>query len=533
MRKLSLSSLLLLLMLSSCRKNDNAINKTFLLTGLINSADSIIPADLLIPADSVKLNPYGYAPLSALVNFTSPVAGKTVIIVKGKNGLPSDVEHVFADTGVFHSVPVIGLYANYTNTVDIRLINNSGDTLAKTTINIQTGALPANLPVSIVADVLPTAQAEKGMNLVSNFSEIGLPESLIPLMVDNYGDIRWLLDYTSHPDLKNLLYDCGIKRLRNGNFYFGDISTDKIYEVDLFGQIVNTFDLSAAGYTFHHDIDEKPDGNFIVSVTKAGSVHQNGASTIEDYIVEINRQTGNIKTTWDLKQSLDEYRTALTDDSNDWIHVNSVLYDSTDNTIIVSGRVQGVAKLTFDNKVKWILSAHKGWGTNERGEDLNQFLLTPLDAAGNRITDTAVLQGSANHPDFEWSWYQHSTVAMPNGDYMVFDNGTVRNYNNDAPKYSRAVEYKVDPVNMTIQQKWQYGKEGGLETYSAIVSKVQYLPKTDHVLFCPGYHVKNTNGQGGKIVEVDYTTRQVVSQLSISAANNWGFHRAERMSVYP
>lgn len=524
MRKLFLSSVLLILILGGCRKNDYVLNND------ATAAEMIIPADLVIPADSVKLNPYGYAPLSALINFSSPVSGKTVIIVKGKNGPASDIEHVFADTGLLHSVAVIGLYASYANTVDIRLINNSGDTLAKTTINIQTGALPANLPTSIVADVLPAGQVEKGMNLVSNFSA-GDPQ--IPLLVDSYGDIRWLLDYTTHPYLNKLSYDCGIRRLRNGNFYFGDVSTDKIYEVDLLGRIINTWDVGSKGYEFEHDISEKPDGNFIITVSKNGSAHPNGSATEEDYVVEMDRETGNIKTEWDLKVSLDENRTALADDANDWMHTNSVMYDSTDNTIIVSGRQQGVAKLTFDNKVKWILAAHKGWGTNERGEDLNQFLLTPLDAAGNRITDTAVLQGYANHPDFEWSWYQHSAIALPDGDYMVFDNGTIRNYNNDAPKYSRAVEYKIDPVNMTIQQKWQYGKERGLETYSAIVSKVQYLPGTNHILFCPGYQVVNTNGQGGKIVEVDYATKQVVSQLSFSAANSWGFHRAERISVYP
>ncbi len=42
---------------------------------------------------------------------------------------------------------------------------------------------------------------------------------------------------------------------------------------------------------------------------------------------------------------------------------------------------------------------------------------------------------------------------------------------------------------MTIQQKWQYGKERGLETFSAIVSSVQYLPATNHVLFSPGFQV--------------------------------------------
>ncbi len=143
------------------------------------------------------------------------------------------------------------------------------------------------------------------------------------------------------------------------------------------------------------------------------------------------------------------------------------------------------------------------------------------------------MDGSVNHPDFEWCWYQHSVIAIPNGDYMLVDNGSVRNYDPSAARYSRAVEYKIDPVNMTIQQKWQYGKERGLETYSYIVSGVQYLPNSNHVLFCPGFQVTNKNGQGGKVVEVDYATKQVVSELSFSAANLWGFHRVYRMNAYP
>lgn len=523
MRNLSILLALLILMTVGCTKNDTDSNFTSVIP-------RIVVADFSIPADSVKVNPYGYAPLCAEVNFSSPVAGKTVIIVKGKHGAGTDIVHVFNDPGLNHSIPVIGLYANYLNTVNLRLIDNSGDTLAKTTINIQTGSLPPNLPTSIEADIFPNNQAEPGLNLVSNYSASN-PQ--IPLMVDSYGDIRWLLDYTTHPQLNKLSFQDAVRRLRNGDFYFEDYNSDQIYEVDLMGQILKNWDLNPTGFVVHHDIEEKPDGNFIASVSKTGSTNLNGVGTFEDYIVEIDRQSGSIKTVWDLKESLDELRTALTTDPVDWMHVNAVLYDSTDNTIIVSGRTQGVAKLTFDNKVKWIFAPHKGWGTNRRGEDLNQFLLTPLAADGSRITNTAVLNGAINHADFEWCWYQHSTIALPNGDLMFFDNGTSRNYDVLAPKYSRAVEYKIDPVNMTIQQKWQYGKERGLETYSSIVSSVQFLPGSNHVLFCPGYQVINYKGLGGKIVEVDYTTKQVVSQLSFSAANNWGFHRAKRISAYP
>ena len=117
---------------------------------------------------------------------------------------------------------------------------------------------------------------------------------------------------------------------------------------------------------------------------------------------------------------------------------------------------------------------------------------------------------------------------------MIFDNGTTRNFNpTDPNKYSRAVEYKIDPVNMTVQQVWSYGKERGMETYSRIVSSVQYLPATNHVLFCPGFQVNNAVGKGGKIVEIDYATKQVVFEMSVSSEALWGFHRTKRITAYP
>ena len=288
-----------------------------------------------------------------------------------------------------------------------------------------------------------------------------------------------------------------------------------------------------SGYVFHHEVLEKPDGNFLVSATNPSSTHADGSSTIEDYIIEIDRQSGNIVRMWDLKESLDEYRTTLTTNLEDWIHVNAVYYDSTDNTILVSGRTQGVIKLDNGNNVIWILGPHKGWGTNRRGENLNQFLLKPLDANGNMITDTAVINGSENAPSFEWNWYQHSVIKIPDGNLMLFDNGTSRNFEFSSNQYSRAVEYKIDEANMTVQQVWEYGKERGIETYSSIVSSVQYLTNTNHVLFCPGYNVSNTEGFGGKVLEIDYATKQVIYQASISSGNNWGFHRTKRINAYP
>jgi arylsulfate sulfotransferase len=482
-----------------------------------------------IPANAVVLNPSGNAPLSALVTFTSAVSGHTEIVVKGKNGAESNVVQVFTDDGTSHSIPIVGLYAAYKNTVDVYVIDANKDS-TKATLSITTGSLPANTPDYIHVDVADRAHMQPGMNLVSSFS--GYPTTpMVPYMIDSFGDIRWCLDFSKNTTLSGLFYDCGINRLADGNFRFVDQSTEKIYEVDILGKIVNTWGLG--GYTFHHDLYEKPNGNFLVTVNKPGSTHPNGVATTEDYIIEIDRASGNIVTTWDLKQSLNEYRQTIGTDATDWMHANGLVYDASDNTLIVSGRVQGVFKITYDNHVKWVLGPHRGWGPNHVGQDLNQLLLTPLDSKGVAITDTSVLNGWTNSPDFEWNWYQHSPQLIPNGDLMIFDNGTTRNYNNAASTYySRAVEYKINDANLTVQQIWDYGKERGLETFSSIVSSVKYLDD-DHVLFSPGYNVANSTGNGGKIVEVDYATHNVVFQMSISSQNTWGWHRVQRMPIYP
>jgi arylsulfate sulfotransferase len=526
-----LTALAVIFLLYSCSNKDSD-----------NITPPVVAIDFDISQDSVKVNPYGYTPLSALVSFTTEKIGSTVLIVKGKHGAFTDIVHRFNDAGTFHSIPVIGMYADYANTVLLRVVNSNGDTLAKSTVIINTDSLPADLPTSIAAQSFNESEVEPGLTLVSSLSTTGIPNRpSIPYFIDDYGDIRWVLDYSSYPELATMSYDDGIARLRNGNFYFGDIKTDKIYEVNLLGQVLNTW--SMPGYGFHHEVYEKPDGNFLVSVNKEGSLNTEGIATEEDYVIEINRQSGNIDKEWDLKESLDEHRIALSANSVDWMHVNAVAYDSTDNTIVVSGRTQGVVKLDYDNNVKWILSPHAGWGKNRRGEDLNQFLLTPLDALGNPITDTAVVNGWTTTPDFEWNWYQHSNIFMPNGNIMIFDNGTVRApyptdggssiFNSAIGKYSRAVEYKIDETNMTVQQVWSYGKERDQAGYSAIISSVQYLPEKNHILFGPGFNVLNNGGSGGKIVEVDYATKEVVAEISINTANKFAFHRAKKMSAYP
>lgn len=487
---------------------------------------------LIIPYDSVFLNPYGVSPLSALVRFSTPIPGRINVVVKGKNGNPTDVSHTFDAFGTSHEAPILGLYPSFENVVEINFLRKDGEVRGSQILAITTGQLPEGLPTSITVTVRKEDRMASGMTLISYLGG-KVPNS--PFLIDNYGDVRWLLDFGGDPELKTLRYNNGVERLHNGNLYFGDQSLSKIYEIDMLGKIINKFTLT--GYKFHHQVQEKPDRNFIVTANKVGSLHLNGKPTIEDYVIEIDRKSGVVIMEWDLKQSLDEWRTTWIDDLDndpvDWFHGNAVTYDPNDNTIIVSGRTQGVVKLNYNNEVQWILAPHKEWGLNRKGQDLNQFLLNPLDQSGNLINDQQILDGELNHPHFEWNWYQHATLVMPNGNLMLFDNGDNRNYIG-TEKYSRAVEFQINELNMTVKQIWSFGKELGLAAYSRVVSDVDYLPQSDNVLFVPGFQVNNLDGLGGKVIEIDYLSKEIVFEVMINSSGSAPtHHRAERLPLYP
>ena len=474
-------------------------------------------------------NPSGQAPLTAQLLIETKRAVSVKMRVIGKNGSASDVIQEFPEVGESLNLMVLGLYPNYENQVELTFYNTKGKEIGQELVQIQTDPLSTDFP-DITIDVPATGDVMTGMNLVNYFGFDTEQRPNRPFIFDNFGDIRWYLDLTEHEVLYSSFLDNGLNVLKNGNFVFGDKLTDALYEVDRYGEILNTWELE--GYGFHHHIIEKPNGNFIVTVDDFSK------NTVEDVILELDRTTGDIVNTWDLNISLDNTRDAwdtdLTNIAEDWFHGNGLEYDESDNTIIVSGRTQGVVKLNESNEVVWIMAPHKGWSTAGNGTDLTQYLLQPLDAQNQPITNQQVLDGETNHADFEWNWYQHSPVLMPNGNIVLFDNGDNRNYS-DVEKYSRAVEFKIDETNKTIQQVWDYGKTRGAACYSRIVSKVWYFENEDNVLFTPGA-VQYNGDDYGKIIEVDRSTNEVQFEATIRPPNVLfiiTFHNAARVDLYP
>ncbi len=398
-----------------------------------------------IDEPNIILNPYEISPLTALVMFeTSDYVSPTVTVV-GKSEKTTYI-HTFKESKT-HYLEILGLYPDYNNEVII----SYGDVTKK--IYIQTGKLPN--------DFVTPSSIYKVEDKLNNELYFYTPSSRgYTCAYDINGDVRWYLT-------ENFIWE--INRLRNGNLL---LSTDKLinnpyymtglYEMDMLGKIYFEYNIDGG---YHHDYFEMPSGNILV----LSNNFANG--TVEDYIVELDLKDGSIVKKFDLTDILpmDEGESENFT-TYDWFHNNSIWYDEKTNSITLSGRhIDAVINISYDTgKLNWII----GDSTNYSSE-WQKYFFKPIG------------------DNFEWQWSQHSAKITPEGYVFIFDNGNNKSkikedYVDASNSYSRGVIYKIDTINMTIEQIWEYGKERGSDFYSPYISNVLYLEENHFVVHSGG-----------------------------------------------
>ena len=443
----------------------------------------------------VTQNPSGIAPLTALIELTTSHNTSASITVLGDRPITKN----FEARGQDHSLPVIGLYPDQVNQVVLTLTNNSGESLSDT-ISLTTGPLPDYLPEVNIVEKREEAMEEGWNFLMCNIGRGADGFFTSPLMFDEDGAIRWYL-------IGEEEFSGGagpFEPMRNGNLLAA--TSRWIIEYNMLGEKVNIWTM-APNYNFHHDLVEKPNGNFVVAVD------DNNLNTVEDIAIEIDRVTSAEVARWDLRQILDMSRMDLIQDEVDWFHMNAIWYDEQDDALIFSGRNQGLVKVSADNELIWILSPHKGWGQagiNGDGFDTKDFLLTAVDGSNAPFAEEVQL-GTQAIPDFDWTWGQHAPMILDNRNIFVFDNGFNRNFN-PAGTHSRGVEYRIDEENMTVQEVWQSGKERGTAFQSRILSDVDVMPQTGNRIVFAGIHLGQRMSQ---LIEVTYPNNETVFEAQI------------------
>ena len=450
----------------------------------------------------VVLNPYGNSPLTALVMFETKkkVTPKVTIVGKDDN---TTFTHIFEKEDD-HYLPIYGLYADSVNEVIIEYKENGKK--IKETIQIKTDKLPDDM-------VLPTS-VYANKDELSNDLYFYTPSSRgYTCAYDVNGDVRWYLtNYAlwKIDKLKNGHLLVSTERLINNPYYMTGL-----YEMDMLGKIYNEYSLEGG---YHHDYYEMENGNLLIA-----SDNFDGNGTVEDYIVELDRQTGKIVKEFNLQDVLkmdDGQSENWT--SYDWFHNNSVWYDEETNSITLSGRHQdAVVNIDYKSgKLNWIIGDPTNWSS-----EYQKYFFKPIG------------------DNFEWQWSQHAAMITPEGYVFILDNGNNKsklkeNYVDAENSYTRGVMYKIDTDNMTIEQIWEYGKERGSSFYSPYISDVDYLDENHYIVHSGGIvyvNGKNSNqpaGLGGydKLVSdtVELKNDQIIFELVLPTNN----YRVEKMSLY-
>ncbi len=377
---------------------------------------------------------------------------------------------------------------------------------------------------------------EDGLHALDiHFANFGKIRS-VPIIFDDKGIVRWYLDLSFHGAMVS-----PFQRMKDGNILV--VGRHTIYEFDMLGKLLKKNEISH-NYGMHNEVLELPSEDLLIAVGKRDAFINIEGETIQsdnDFMIYYSRKQNKIMKEWDLAKNLDVTR----DDhtffrKGDWLHMNALEFDPSDSTIIVSGRNQGLIKISWNDELKWIISPKQHWGKSGRdgkGFDNKPFLLTAVDNKGEAYSNDIQI-GNASAEDFDFPWGSHAPDLLPNGNIIIFDNGTFRNYNNEN-NYSRAVEYKVNEENMTFEQVWQYGKKRGNGLFSSIVSDVDYLPNTGNILMSSGFLNRSTT-HSAKVIEISTANNTEVFEATIymkdlntGGKSGWGhadiLYRSERM----
>ncbi len=450
----------------------------------------------------VRANPNPAVPLAAILTFETKGKVNTRIEILAKDN--SRVLKYGTDKNLQYGLSLIGFFPGVSHKIRVTISDAEGNSLPTTaSVDFTAPKLPVGamaFPI-IEARKLSNVPMEPGVTIFNPRRRI-MAATIFPgwnkrdnqgfgllVAVDASGNVIWYYQGDSRVNSE-------IKQLRNGNILF--LTQNRAVEIDLLGNTVaqwyaqhrpqgpmdNAIPVDAL--TFHHDIEELPNGNFLVLSTERKQVSDYFTSEVDeqaprkaqwvmgDEVIEFRRD-GTVVWRWKAFEHLDVFRIGyetLSDfwrragfpDTLDWSHANSVL-PLDDESILVNFRNQSaITKIhRKTGKISWIAGESSGWS-----KSLQAKLLT--------------MKGNA-----KWFWFQHGPTITPTGTLLLFDNDIFQARPFDKPIApaqirSRAVEYAINQEEMTLREEWSSVISGDPPVVSYAMGSAQYLLKTGNIL---------------------------------------------------
>ena len=520
-----------------------------IIMGCVNtSAKHTSPYPQFLSAPEFELDPNLSTPLAGQLHLTTNVPTKVRLDVE------TDTKNwsiEFNNYKTEHTLTVLGFRADKTHKIRIHILDR---TRQQTTFNhpltVTTDPLPEGFPKLTVIKT-QTHIMEPGYTLFDIIPEGGNSEfGALIVIIDEAGEVVWYQIGTRYTN---------VRQTSEGNLIF--LQGSKYIEMDMLGNTIRewksmgkstgtTQEISVATPSFHHEAFPMDNGNFLVLSIEAKRFDnyptnawkpkspKESIMVAGDLIIEF-APDGTIVNKWSLLDMLDPYRVGYDSlgkywnsffgtKTRDWSHANSVIHSPKDDSIIVSIRHQD-AVVKFSRKTGeliWILGSHDNWNVDKFGK----YLLKPV-----------------NKRKFFFPFHQHSPMILPNGNILLYDNGNYRAspFKKIVPvanNFSRAVEYKIDEENMTVELIWEHGEFSNKTIFSGALGDANYLPQTGNILITHGniFENKSSKKLSAQIVEVTHTTpaREVFKVTVLDDTpdpqNGWRVYRSERItSLYP
>ncbi|MFW6158211.1 MAG: aryl-sulfate sulfotransferase, partial [Planctomycetota bacterium] len=281
---------------------------------------------------------------------------------------------------------------------------------------------------------------QPGLTLV-NFSNHGLGVPICAAVLDPHGEIVW--SYRRQDPQVRWGQTGNVADLR------GDIDVRTTEEGVLIGGtniVEGTARVHAALVSWrgdvlwecpvvnHHHIHRTPDGTYLFLIRDPRDF--DGTELVGDQVVEWDPAGNAMAWTWRL---FDHHEPES--DRRDYSHANTIEPDPRDDSLIVSCR------------------------------NMNQ--LVKVDRSTGRIVWRLGVDGDFTMDPADCFYHQHSPELQPNGNILLFDNGTGRPEEHGG-EFSRALELRVDEANREAEAVWSYRHEPDL--FCPIWSDADRLP---------------------------------------------------------
>lgn len=335
-------------------------------------------------------------------------------------------------------IPIFGMYSDYINFIELEFLFIDG---TRSYFLKEIITEPYNIPFNLKINS-PVINSFK-----PSFSYFYLKSRGFGIhIIDIDGNVRWAANEVI--DGKSSIF------VNDG---FRVFLLDKQYELKLSGN-VNSFDITQTGLSnieTHHNVDKGKSGYLIeIDADKLNKSDR----IIESILIEIDLN-GNTLSEWDFGTIFKEYiegegydSSNFVRDGYDWFHMNSAIYDSSDDTIIASSRENFVVKIGYESKkIIWLLGDEtKHWYVNY--PPLRELSISSLD-----------LKPIGQH-----------ALSLIDGDLLLFNNGQF-SFNNPegTPKgkvltSSPSARYRINASSLEAEVIWDYDPS----IYSDICSSI-------------------------------------------------------------